>query len=464
MAHRKKKITQRIYTVIMASLLMMTIMVTLSIAFLKHFNKSQDLWLQYVQKEISVNHALSELNRNIGYGGFIHNFKNLILRRDLNRYQGKIDHNLLIFDQQLKMVSGLLTSQEDKVFLDQLQNTFQKYKEKYQVVKSMVIAGYRPEDIDSAVQMSDALALAAVHQLSETIAVRSQKTEQLISHQNAAALKTLIAMGVLFILFIAPMIILLIIYLNLAYQANRRLTIEKEKSEKATQAKSVFISSMSHELRTPMNSILGFSQLIQMDTKDQSTKENIQEVIHAGDHLLDLINQVLELSQIESETMSLSLDNYNLNDLIKEGISTIKPMADKQGITINYDIAPYQNTKVYVDKFRFKQVILNLLSNAVKYNSDQGEITINFVTTQNKMICLSISDTGLGLTPKQASHLFKPFDRAGIENSNIAGTGLGLVITKDLIERMNGTIGFESQIGIGSRFWVEVPHPEMRQC
>lgn len=242
-----------------------------------------------------------------------------------------------------------------------------------------------------------------------------------------------------------------------AVENEQKLLIAKKMIEKASQIKSEFISSMSHELRTPMNAILGFSQIIQMQSKDDKTKENIKEILNAGDHLLELINQVLDLSKIESGTEYLSIESHNLNDLLNECLSTIKPIADKRSIVIDNNVDLPPDTKINVDKSRFKQILLNLLSNAIKYNSEKGTVTMDCSLTDKKMLCLSISDTGRGLTSEQKTHIFKPFDRAGAENSNITGTGLGLVITKDLIEQMNGTIGFESEVEKGSRFWIEIP-------
>ena len=235
------------------------------------------------------------------------------------------------------------------------------------------------------------------------------------------------------------------------------LVESRNEAEEANQAKSQFLSSMSHELRTPLNAILGFSQLIQLDAKDEITKDNTQEIIYAGNHLLQLINQVLDLSKIESGTISVSIENHSFNKIFNATLSLIKPIADKNSIQIFNNIILLSDLYINVDQTRFKQVLLNILSNAIKYNSENGKVTIDYSTNDEKMLCLSITDTGKGLTPEQQQQIFLPFDRAGKESSNIEGTGLGLTISKNLIEQMAGKITVESEIGNGCCFLIQVP-------
>ncbi|MDH5218130.1 MAG: PAS domain S-box protein [Gammaproteobacteria bacterium] len=237
-----------------------------------------------------------------------------------------------------------------------------------------------------------------------------------------------------------------------SYAAMLRSRLE---ADKASRAKSEFLSSMSHELRTPMNAVLGFGQLLEMDLEDEQHLQNVQEILKAGKHLLTLINEILDLAKIESGSVVLSMESVMVGDVLKDCITLVKPLAEKQKIVIRNELAEDIAYKVNVDFTRFKQVILNLLSNAVKYNREGGEVVIS-CDVVGKRLRLSVSDTGPGMSAEQLQQLFRPFERVGAEKSSIEGTGIGLVITRNLIELMSGRIGVESREGQGSTFWVEL--------
>jgi signal transduction histidine kinase/CheY-like chemotaxis protein len=248
--------------------------------------------------------------------------------------------------------------------------------------------------------------------------------------------------------------------------AKRTAELENAKAvaEDANKAKSDFLSSMSHELRTPMNAVLGFGQLLEQDEGlKPSHLEFVQEIMKAGRHLLDLINEVLDLSRIESGKIELSSEPVSCEDLIKEGLDLIAPLAEKRGIRIGRDVSA--TPTVMADRVRLKQALVNLLSNAVKYNSEAGSIRV-ILSKAGEMARIEVSDTGNGIPADRMPELFTPFNRLGRDSGEIEGTGIGLVISKRLIECMGGSIGAESEEGRGSRFWIELPTavgPERRE-
>ena len=229
----------------------------------------------------------------------------------------------------------------------------------------------------------------------------------------------------------------------------------KDIAERANKAKSEFLSSMSHELRTPMNSILGFSQLLEYDD-DLSTdnKESVDEILKAGKHLLKLINEVLDLAKIEAGQIELTLESVPITSVLNDCVGLVSTLSLKKEITIN--LADLRNINVCADFTRLKQILLNLLSNAIKYNYRGGKINIEGYCEEG-YLHLDIIDTGRGISKKQQSELFKPFNRLGAESSNIEGTGIGLTITRSIVELMNGRVGVTSELETGSTFWIEIP-------
>lgn len=238
---------------------------------------------------------------------------------------------------------------------------------------------------------------------------------------------------------------------------NRELELATSAAEEANRAKSAFLSSMSHELRTPLNAILGFAEIMvtdSMPTTLAQKKEFTNHILKAGRHLLTLINEILDLAKVESGAMTLSLEPVAIAEVMQECRAMIEPLAQQRDIQA---IFPKDAGRaVIADRTRLKQVLLNLLSNAVKYNRASGAVAVECEPIDAERVRISVRDTGVGLSPVQLAGLFQPFNRLGQEAGLVEGTGIGLVVTKRLVELMGGTIGVSSTSGIGSLFWIEL--------
>ena len=252
-------------------------------------------------------------------------------------------------------------------------------------------------------------------------------------------------------------------YATLARDMTERRRVEAELvearaiAEAANLAKSEFLSSMSHELRTPLNAILGFAQLMESDrvVPTPTQKMSIGQILQAGWFLLELINEILDLSLIESGKVSLTPEPVSLPEVLSDCQAMMEPLAQKRRITMTF---PEFDTSchVLVDRTRLQQILVNLLSNAIKYNRADGSILVECDTQSPGRVRLCVTDTGMGLTAEKLTQLFQPFNRLGQEAGAEQGSGIGLVVTKRLVEVMNGTIGVDSTVGVGTKFWIEL--------
>ena len=248
---------------------------------------------------------------------------------------------------------------------------------------------------------------------------------------------------------------------HLLEERNIELESARKAADQANQAKSEFLSSMSHELRTPLNAVLGFAQLLEAGTPAPSAaqKPKIDQILKAGWHLLTLINDILDLAKIEAGKVTMSREAMSLSEVLRDCQAMIEPQASQRGITVAF---PSFDNPLYVDgdPTGVKQVMVNLLSNAIKYNRVGGTVSVRCVAASNNRLRVSVKDNGVGLAPEQLAQLFQPFNRLGQENGVEEGTGIGLVVTKQLVELMGGVIGVQSRAGAGSTFWFELAASE----
>ena len=257
------------------------------------------------------------------------------------------------------------------------------------------------------------------------------------------------------LLMFASIIIIIVVMTRLSRQEEKIIKDALKQARQANQAKSEFLSRMSHELRTPLHAIIAFSDLILYEKNlEPKLEQHIQHINTAGGHLLALIDDVLDLAKIESGRLTVLVKPIKLQAVLEECYSLIKPIALNAGISLSFDT--HVDYIVNADHTSLKQALLNLLSNAVKYNRQYGSITVSYEVKNNKNVRINVTDTGKGLSTKQQKQLFKPFERINAAFSKIKGTGIGLTITQQLINKMGGTVGAESTQGKGSNFWIEL--------
>ena len=249
-------------------------------------------------------------------------------------------------------------------------------------------------------------------------------------------------------------------YLAIVRDVTERKRVEAQLQEarieaiRANRAKSDFISRMSHELRTPLNSILGFAQLLDTDALAVDDRDGVTQIVRAGRHLLALVDEVLDIARIEAGRLSLTLEPLRVSDVSAEARDLIRPRAAEHGVVI--DIDDSCEVPVLADQQRLRQVLLNLFSNAVKYNREGGAVAVACSRTGEE-VRVTVEDEGPGVAPDMVPRMFTPFDRLGAERSSVEGTGVGLSLTRHLVEAMGGQVGYEPRDGGGSRFWFTLP-------
>ncbi len=235
--------------------------------------------------------------------------------------------------------------------------------------------------------------------------------------------------------------------------------VRREHAERMNRAKSEFLSRMSHELRTPLNAILGFGQLLERSPLDERQHRHVEHVVKGGRHLLTLIDEVLDISRIESGNLGISVEPVLLADGVQETIDLVRPIAAQHGVVVDADLSPIARVYVLADLQRLKQVLLNLLSNAIKYNRRGGGVRVS-AAEEGEMVALRVSDTGPGIAAEDLPRLFIPFDRLGAEASVVEGTGLGLALSLSLAQAMGGTLHATSELGTGSTFELRLRRSE----
>jgi PAS domain S-box-containing protein len=242
--------------------------------------------------------------------------------------------------------------------------------------------------------------------------------------------------------------------------AEEAAKLARLEAEHANRAKSEFLSRMSHDLRTPLNAMLGFAQLLEAEPLSADARDSVVQIRNAGDHLLGLIDEVLDIARIEAGQLSLCPEPVSVGEVVRRAVRLVEPLAARRRIAIHAAL-PDGREAVLADRQRLSQILLNLLSNAVKYNREEGRVEVACERAGDGRLRILVRDTGPGISPRDRLRLFTPFERLGAERTGIEGTGLGLTVSKELAAAMGGALGFDSEPGRGSLFWVELPLAEL---
>ena len=245
--------------------------------------------------------------------------------------------------------------------------------------------------------------------------------------------------------------------MSLVEQRTRTLRRAQEEAENANRAKSQFISRMSHELRTPLNAVLGFGQLLELDELTREQRQAVEQITRGGRHLLDLINEILDISQVESGQLVLSPEAVQVSDMLQDAIELLRPLAATRGVQLFGTEVHNCHKYIFADRQRIKQILLNVIGNAIKYNRQGGSVAISCAQPSPERLRILITDTGPGIDPVHLPMLFTPFERLGAERTTIEGTGIGLALSRRLAEAMGGVLEVDSVVGRGSTFWIEFP-------
>ncbi len=436
------------------TVIIILIMISLSTLSLYTYRKADRQWNEIANNNLQIYALHDELVQLMGYGGLIHDFKNFVLRRDIDRYDDVIEQTFLDIDQTLTELQRF--EEYNSESLAALEQTIEQYKQKFYLARKLIDEDSSPLEIDLQVRVDDTAALQALSDFQTKVrqTLDNQKLQLTKNFERAFTLQ--IAISMIFVL-------LLVFYFSYLLRANANQARLAKKALAGAQSKSDFLSNMSHEIRTPMNSIMGILQILGRDLNHQQDLKLVDRALFSAKSLLGIINDILDFSKIEARQLSLENIDFSIDMIVETTVSELAPYASRKSIYLKADIEEGMPTIRVGDPVRVKQILLNIVSNAVKF-TEQGGVVIEVKEEQRedkKGVVFKITDTGIGISEAAVKHLFVRFNQADTSiTRRYGGTGLGLTITQNLIELMGGNISVTSELGAGTCMRVYLPLTE----
>ncbi|WP_199529514.1 ATP-binding protein [Pseudoalteromonas sp. bablab_jr010] len=448
MTQSLKKTQTRLRVNAVIVIILVILLTVTSLFFYKHVDNQ---WRDYSNTASNVYVLHDTLVQRLGYGGFIHHFKNLILRKNVDLYLPSIKKEIY----EIKVILEKLEAVEnyDKQALGGVRTTLANYEEKLDLALKMIEQGASSEAIDDIVKVDDAKALAALSDFESHVNTMLKKKSVAINEN----FKFAYTVHILTIVLLAGILLFYFKKLSTSYKEQQALT---DRALEGARIKSEFLANMSHEIRTPLNGIMGLLQILQPNVQKPQNIEIVSKALFSCRSLLTIINDILDFSKMEANELTIENVNFSLIKIVESINSDFLPICNEKSIELNIDIDKNVENIWIGDPVRIRQIILNLVSNAVKFTEQGGIQVIVKKKVKNLIpgIELQVLDTGIGMSEEGLANLFQRFQQA--DNSitrRFGGTGLGMSITTNLIKRMGGTIDVDSKLGEGTRFTIFLP-------
>ncbi|MBU75690.1 MAG: hypothetical protein CMK63_01710 [Pseudoalteromonadaceae bacterium] len=429
--------------------IVIALVILLTFTSLFSYKNVDSQWHDYSETAANVYVLHDKLIQKLGYGGFIHHFKNLVLRKNTELYLPKIKNELAAIKDLLSKLSAI--EEYDQTALTDVTKTVSEYEAKLDIAIKMIAEGATSEQIDLLVKVDDAAALKALSEF-ETHISTILKDKGLAINNN---FQLAYVVHILTIILLASILLVYFRKLSNSYKQQIELT---ERALEGTRIKSEFLANMSHEIRTPLNGIMGLLQILQPNIQKPNNIEVVAKALFSCRSLLTIINDILDFSKMEANELSVERIDFSLSRVVESINSDFLPVCNEKSIYLKIEVSDDIEDLWVGDPVRIRQILLNLVSNAVKFTEQGGVRVIVKKAAQREGIELDVIDTGIGMSKEGLSHLFNRFQQA--DNSitrRFGGTGLGMSITVNLINRMGGSINVKSELGKGTRFTVYLP-------